>query len=305
MKKTSEYCSAEFNKYLENYGYAVRKPRTFEEYVNHINLLCNYLCMDFLDIDSSDAMQYYSYMMSRFHAGTLSRKTICARISCYKSVASYINEVKDGYQNPFIALRRPEKSDDTLNPKRIPTLSELDEFMSVVKEDPMFFLIYALATRVGLSASSILRIKITDIIKEDYGDGKSITFIRFPGSGHNEDRFVALPKDVAEILGRYLSIVVPVDGKIFLNRHNHPMTLKNLDTATTKFFVAAGIKNKYTMKDLRSRAILELAKAGADLESIRDYTGLSYMRINTLISSKSLVDRKCPADLVNYELKTS
>ena len=51
--------------------------------------------------------------------------------------------------------------------------------------------------------------------------------------------------------------------------------------------------------------MLELIKTGADLESIRDYTGLSYMRINTLAKSKYIVDRKCPAELVNYELKTS
>lgn len=305
MKKTSEYCSAEFNRHLEHYGYSVRKQRTFEEYVNNVNLLCNYLCMDFLDIDYNAAMKYYSYMMQRFRGETLSRKTICVRLSCYKSIASYISEVDESYENPFALIKYPDKTDDTLNPKRIPSISELDDFISTVRSDPMFFLIYALATRVALSASTIIRMKITDIIKEEYDDGQTATLIRLPGIGKNEDKFIMLPRDVATLLDRYLATVVPVDGKIFVNQHRRPLTLKNLDTATSRFLVASGIKNKYTMKDLRSRAILELAKAGVSLDEIHEYTGLSYMRINTLVKSKYLVERKCPANLVNYELKTS
>ena len=187
-------------------------------------------------------------------------------------------------------------------------MEELDKFMGCVRNDPMYFLIYALATRVGLSASSILRIKEGDVLKEDFTDAEgnslSRTFLRLDGSGFTEDRYVVLPNDVAELFDRYLAVVTPIEGKIFLNQHNHPLTLKNLDSATERFIRQSGIK-RCTMKDLRSRAILELIKSGNDLDSIKEYTGLSYMRINTLASSKHLVDRKCPADLVNYELKIS
>lgn len=305
MRAFSEYCSDEFKDYFRKYACSVRKSRTADEYISYINLLCGFLQKDFLDISEHDARQYMDYMYGRYHQGELSRKTICVRLSCYKSIGRFLADAMDGYENPFEYIRRPDKSDDSLNPNRIPSLSELDQFMSVVKDDPMYFAIYALATRVGLSASAILKLRDTDVMKETYDDDVTSEklLLRLDGNGLDEDRYIVLPDDVAKILLSYMSIREAPDAFLFHNQHKHPLTLKNLDSATGRFVQKCGLQ-RYTMKDFRSRALLELVKAGADLDSIRDYTGLSYMRINTLVRSRYLVDRKCPADLVNYELKS-
>ena len=126
--------------------------------------------------------------------------------------------------------------------------------------------------------------------------------LRLPAKGIDEFRYINLPADVGEIFCNYLSVVIPIDGHIFFNQHHKPLTLKNLDTATERFIAMSGIK-KYTMKDFRNRAVLELAKSGADILSIEEYVGLSGMRVSTLISQKDILNGKCPADLVNYSLK--
>ena len=303
MRKLNDFCSNQFNEFFRRYGCSVRKYRTLDEYASYINLLCGYLKMDFLEITVEDAERYMGYMLKSYHDGNLSRKTICVRLSCYKSIGRYLEEVVEGYESPFEYIRRPDKSDDSINPKRIPSIEELDRFMSVVKDDPMYFAIYALATRVGLSASAILKLRDADVMHESYGDEVKV-FLRLDGNGMAEDRYILLPRDVAEILDKYMVTRTSEDSFLFHNKHKKVLTLKNLDSATGRFVRACGLEN-YTMKDFRSRALLELIKTGADLESIRDYTGLSYMRINTLAKSKYIVDRKCPAELVNYELKTS
>lgn len=307
MRRLNNYCSDEFRELFRRYGCSVRKNRTLEEYVSYVNLICGFLQMDFLEINTESAERYMRYMMSSYHDGKLSRKTICVRLSCYKSIGRYLEEVSSGYISPFEYIRRPDKSDDSINPKRIPTIEELDSFMSVVKNDPMYFAIYALATRVGLSASAILKLRDADVMRETYGEERDEVkmFLRLDGNGLSEDRYIILPKDVTEILEQYLAVREPTnDCFLFHNHHKRALTLKNLDSATERFVRACGIE-RYTMKDFRSRALLELMKTGADIDSIKEYTGLSYMRINTLARSKYLVDKKCPADLVNYELKTS
>ena len=304
MSKFCEYCSDKFIGLMDDCSYSFKNSRTYAEYVNYINMLCNYLERDFIDIDHDNANRFMTYMYNRRSAGKLSRGTIYVRLHCYKVVAEFLEEHIDGYESPFRKIRFPDKPSDNINPKRIPSMQELDRFMSVVKSDPMYSVIYALATRVGLSATSILNIRIGDISREEYGDGNVVTFLRLDGKGFNKERYIALPRDVSKLMEAYLSVVVPVDGAIWFNEHKRPLTLKNLDSATKRFVTSAGIGH-YTMKDFRSRAILELVKAGNDLETIKEYTGLSHMRVNTFASARSLVSRACPAELVNYELKTS
>jgi site-specific recombinase XerD len=303
MPKLCDYCSEQFVKLMDDYSYSFKNARTYSEYVNYINMICNYLQCDFIEIDTDGAQRFMSYMYSRRSEGKLSKGTIYVRLHCYKVVALYVEEHVEGYESAFARIKPPSRPSDAINPKRIPTMTELDKFMSAVS-DPMYNVIYALATRVGLSATSILNIRRDDITSEVYDDGDVVMFLRLNGKGFNNERYIALPRDVSRIFDAYLKAVVPVDGVIFFNDHHHPLTLKNLDTATKKYVARAGIGH-YTMKDFRSRAILELVKTGTDLESIRDYTGLSHMRINTFASARGLVSRACPANLVNYELKVS
>ena len=240
MSKFCEYCSDKFIGLMDDYSYSFKNSRTYAEYVNYINMLCNYLERDFIDIDHDSANRFMTYMYNRRSAGKLSRGTIYVRLHCYKVVAEFLEEHIDGYESPFRKIRFPDKPSDNINPKRIPSMQELDRFMSVVKSDPMYSVIYALATRVGLSATSILNIRIGDISREEYGDGNVVTFLRLDGKGFNKERYIALPRDVSKLMEAYLSVVVPVDGAIWFNEHKRPLTLKNLVSATKRYVTSAG-----------------------------------------------------------------
>lgn len=305
MKKRelSEYCSDKFKAYYEEYCFGVSNPRTVYEYAGYINLLCNYLGKDFLDIKESDAGKYRSYMMGRISEGNLTRQTVCVRLSCYKAVGRFISE-KDSsgeYRNPFERIKRPELRTDEIKPERIPTMRELDELMSSAKADPTLYLILALATRVAFNVTTIAKIKREHLVQES---GKLFIFVP-PANEMSSERYVMLPSDVQALMEEYLAKTAEKgEGALFYNKHGNPMTIRNIDSMVAKLIKNCDFKGKYTMKDFRSRALLELVKTGVDPDIISSYTGLRKMRINAFVNSSGLVSGTCPADLVNYQLRT-
>jgi site-specific recombinase XerD len=304
LRKLSEYCTKEFTDILQTYISVCSNERTFYEYCGYINLICNYTKKDFLRITYEDAKKYQDYLISQYNDGKLSRKTANVRFSCYRTVSNYIIDTFPDKlkENVFLKIPRLMQPDDSINPKSIPSLKELDKIMSSARSNYMFYLILSLATRVGLSATNILRIRKNSIIVDEEGN----TFLHFAAtSDFKDDRYVQLPKDVSSILEKYLETVeADSQGHIFFNSRKGPLTLKNLDVAVSKIIKAAKVDEKYTLKDLRSRAILDLLQTGADANAISDYTGLSFLRIHSFTKAKKLVSGDCIADAVNFSMKS-
>jgi site-specific recombinase XerD len=95
-------------------------------------------------------------------------------------------------------------------------------------------------------------------------------------------------------------------GHLFYNKHNNPLTARNLDAYFEKIWKKSGIETKYTLKDLRSRSILDMVSAairsGSDLPTVGAYVGIKDLRLNTYVSANTIVG-DCPADLVNFQIK--
>ena len=133
--------------------------RTSVEYRRSIVLLCNALQKDFLEITKEDAVSHFDKMYSRYCSGSLTRKTIHVRLSCYLSFARFI--VKHyphlEYNNPFIHVRRIDV-DDSVPVHRMPSIEEMDLIMTSAKnERRAYYVILALVSRCGMSAGDVLR----------------------------------------------------------------------------------------------------------------------------------------------------
>ena len=139
MRELYEHISDDFKNVFYMFTCGNKYKRTYDEYIGSLNMLCNYLQKDFLDITVADAQKYMNTLYNSYHDGTLSRKTISSRFACYRAIGNYIeeNELIEGYDNPYNKLRRVEKPDDGLNPKKIPSLEELDKIMTKAKSEPM------------------------------------------------------------------------------------------------------------------------------------------------------------------------
>ena len=302
MRSFCSHCSDEFKNAFAEYAATLRKERTADEYVGHINQICNTLSLDFPEITEGMAFQYFHDLRQTCREGKLSIQTARIRLSCYKSVARYIvkHEYFPNYHNPFLKIMPPAQSDDAIDPHRIPSMKEMDKILTAAKSNPTFYLILVLAIRTGMTVTNILSVTASRIIRED---GKM--FLRLPAkTAFREDRYVMVPQDVAEIVEDYLSGIFPdPKGHIFFNMHGRPLTIKNVDSGMEKIVRASGIENSYTMKDLRSRALLEMVKAGADPKAIEDYTGIGRMRIKSFLDAQGIITDDCPAGMMNFQIK--
>ncbi len=283
--------------YIEPFLSTLRAERTKIEYVGYIRILCEYVCKDFMEITLEDAHRTFHNWKERIRSGELSKKTVCVRLSCYNSLARYIESVEgDEYRNPFEHIERPEVA-DKINPLNVPTLEEMDRIMSAASSDTMAFLIFALVSRCAISATNITRITKDSVINE----GGRVGLIFSETAVYKSDNVVMLPDDVATLFMSYIQLpgFRDKEGHIFYNKHNRPLTIKNLDTLASKYIGMAGYK--YTLKDLRSLAIIEMANAGVSEADIMRYVNIGPMRTRQFYEATSVYN-ECPANAVNYRL---
>lgn len=298
MRNYGDYIEKEtILEHIEPFLASLRAERTRTEYVGYLRLLCDYLCMDFMDIGPAEADRVFHNWKQRIPRGELSKKTVCVRLSCYNSLARYIELGSNGeYKNPFEHIERPEVI-DKISPLNIPTLDEMDKILSAASGDPMAYLIFALVSRCAISATKITRITFDSIIKE----GDKVGLIFAETAAFKEDNIVMLPDDVATLFMDYVNTPRYRDsvGHIFYNKHNHPISIKNLDSLASKYIGMTGYK--YTLKDLRSFAIIEMANAGVEESDVMKYVNIGAMRTRQFYEAKGVLS-KCPANAVNYRL---
>lgn len=307
MARTSEYLSDKFQHYFAQYAATLRNERTEAEYRSAVSLLCDYAKKDFLAITEQDADAYFHYLTKRVIEGSLKNTTLNGRLYILKQVASYIAESfpEMQYKNPFLLVQPERGIKNNIKPSSIPSLAEIDQFLSHV-DSPMYYLIFCMAFRIALSAMDILSLKLSIVQKFDDN-----YCLHYPSKNRfTPDRVIVLPKDIEELLINYISNMSYVDdkGHLFYNKHYNPLTPRNLDAYFERTLKASGIETKYTLKDFRSRGILDMVnaaiKSDADISSVGSYVGIKDLRLNTYVSANTIVG-DCPANLVNFSIKTA
>lgn len=294
MRKLYSFAAKEFIYYYEITLRGLNKERTKDEYTGYINLLCNYLNKDFLEISEKDAQKYFSYLNEQYRKEKLSRKTICVRLSCYNKVASCISEQDEEYKNPFELIPRPKVDNNKINPLNVPSVEELDTLLALAKKNYMLYTILCLASRVALSSENIVNLNTSKIVREK----EKIVLICPPKNDFQKERFIVLPSDVSKVLNTYIQSIEPDEnGSIFFNKHHKPLTVRNLDQYVSDLVKESGITKKYSLKDFRTRAILEIEDGGATEDVISEYIGLAPTRVRDFISAKGLLKDRCPAEL--------
>ena len=307
MARTSVYLSDKFQHYFAQYAATLRNERTEAEYRGAVSLLCDYAKKDFLAITEQDADTYFHYLTKRVIEGSLKNTTLNGRLYILKQVASYISETfpEANYKNPFLLVQPERGIKNNIKPSSIPSLAEIDLFLSHV-ESPMYYLIFCMAFRIALSAMDILSLKLSIVQKFD--DSYCLHYP--PQDRFTPGRVVVLPKDIEELLLNYIANMSYVDdkGHLFYNKHHNPLTPRNLDACFERTLKASGIEAKYTLKDFRSRGILDMVnaalKSDTDISSVGSYVGIKDLRLNTYVSANTIVG-DCPANLVNFSVKSA
>lgn len=301
MRKPSEYMDPATLEIINEFLLTRKNNRTKTEYFSYLNLLCDFCKKDLLCIGYDDAASYFEHLKMQHRNGDLAYETICVRLSCCKTFARFIaqNHPDMDYKDPFLRILLPAM-EPRINPRRIPSLSELDSVLSTARGmSPMYYVILILAFRIGLTASNIVSITINRIFVEN-----NTMFLIIPAQDNTKnDLYIKIPSDVQTLLTNYISKLPYMDqaGHIFYNKWKNPLTIKNMDSIVKQIVKISDVLEEYTIKDLRSRAILDMVNAGAEPSNIASYTRLSNLRINHFCNAVGIVG-ECPAELTNLRI---
>lgn len=299
MRKPSEYFSHIFrDEILPAYIATRRNKRSAEEYFSAACLICDYLHKDFLLIDACDVKNYVEHLYSLCRQKRFSIKTLKNRLSYLRHIGGFISEnfPDISYANPFLNDYIQVSHDIPL--KRIPTMEEVDLLLSAAKEDSMYFLILLLASRAAMPVSKILQIRAHNI---KFTPDSAIIY--FPATASRPSDEMVLPRDVSCYLYDYIQKNVTAGDKyLFYNKHHNPLTNKNIDSAFEKILAESGVTEKYTIKDLRARAIVDMMQSNVPISDVAAYTGVTTFHIRAYTNAAKFRSQ-CPADLTNFSVK--
>lgn len=308
----SSYFSKKFNTMFEQYLLAYPNRRTKEEKKNTILAFCEFCKKDFLQITHKDVKRYFGMMEKKIADGKLRPSTYQSRKSTLVTMAKFVYDRDSSYELvSFFTDTSIYKVTRNIMPSKIPSLKEVDLFLEQAKEKPQFFVILTLVFRISLTASEVTTLQMKNVREMD---GEYI--IHLPAINQKKERIMLLPPDVADILltymkSPYLAERMDEEGHLFYNSHGHVMTLRNLDSAVKDIIKASGIEESYTLKDLRSRAILDMIYAASATKdsaeqtrkyyAIADYAGIRDLRLNSYVRAAHLV-HECPASFTNLQV---
>lgn len=309
------FFSEEFTKILTVYLQRYQNVRTQSEKWNLVRLFCEFCHKDFLEIDGSDVSLYFNDMERRIANGTLSASTYQSRKSILVTLSNYIVEEYPDlcFENHFVHTSIYNVS-GSIRPSHIVSMSEVDAFLEASKDWPMMYTIISLVLRVSLTASEIVSLRECNVQQVD---GRLV--IHFPRVGQRKERVIPLPPDVEQVLANYLcssNYLDHVDEQrhLFYNTKGRPLSQRILDSSVKKVMKKAGLDAGYTLRDIRSRSILDMINGvGAScgdaarrrelLDGIGEFAGIRELRLSTYVGAAHLV-HECPASLSNLQVKS-
>lgn len=304
MRKPSEYMTEYFiEDIFPAFSNTIKAERTKVEYFSAICLYCDFMQKDFLEQTMNDALDYTMSLTAKISDGKFSKTTLVTRISCYRKLEEFIRDFygEDMCKRCWAKIQMPSL-DSSISKDRIPSVEDIDILLDNAKSEGfMWYVIISLVVKCALTASELVNIRRDNFINEH---GEVYIYLADKGRPVNfqEKRYMKMPKDMRDLFLSYI-VTVPKDSDvIFFNNAGRPLTLKNIDDALKRMY--AGYKKKYTIKDIRSRGILEMLASTDDPQAVGEYVGLSQLRMKSFVEAAGLVDDKhTVADLNNIIIK--
>ena len=298
MSTPSIYFSDKFINILTIYCDNRRSKRTAKEYWSVCRIICDFLQKDFLEISREDAKKYFDYLEEECQKGNIKDTTINHRFYVCKSVAMQVNNISPelGFGQPFSYFSSLE-IDPELKANKLASTKDIDKLLIACEDNLKMYLMISLAYRMALSTSEVANIKEDDFT---YTDGELYLTVTSDAIGADY-KLLRVPEDIEILINKYLSVREYADENryLFYNRVKKKITVRNIDSMFMGVVARAGLKTRYTFKDLRAKAIVDTLKSNDDkletLQEIGEYTGLKGLQLNKYIE----VSRKIRSSRVN------
>lgn len=278
------YLSATFLKLFDNYADQNFKDiKTKTEYWENVCLLCNYTKTDFLSLTLPLVQDYFSSI-----AGSVTLGTRKHRLRVYVALARYADEHALLYKigsslASVFQLVGLEELNMEYKLENLPSLQDVDRVLAYFKEtgDMVMFISIGLALFCSQTTDEIISLEKGMIFQDlagNYG-------IRIAISNLN-DRFVKIPKDLAQIIVCYLNSRTDESPYLLLNAYKRQLGAYTLQHRLREACKECG-GPMFTMNKLRVLGIVYMIKGGAPLDKVAEHINVKkkdwFFRYNRVV----------------------
>lgn len=278
------YLSTTFLKLFDCYADENFKDiKTKTEYWENVCLLCNHTKTDFLCLSLPLVQDYFSSIAASVTLGT--RKH---RLRVYVALARYADEHALLYKigsslASVFQLVGLEELNIEYKLDELPSLQDVDRVLAYFKEtgDMVMFISISLALFCSQTTSEIISLEKRMMFQDlagNYG-------IRIPISSLN-DRFVKIPKDLAQIILYYLNSRTDESPFLLLNAYKKQLGAHTLQHRLREACKECGIP-MFTMNKLRVLGITFMIKGDAPLDKVAEHINVKkkdwFFRYNRVV----------------------
>lgn len=249
-----------------------KSETTIGSYQSDIIEVCNYLHKNFIQFNSGDVKEIFTWLSLRVEQGEIKPATMAKKFKEYHSLANYIVENREKYDIDdcfddffYPYLKRVAKQEKFA--RAIP-IEHIDRLFKVSQNDLKSYLILIFLYRTGLSSTEIIGIQMNDI--EQYADGIYIWI-------KNRREACYLPEDVVEVFATYLN-KREENEFLFYNRSGRSLNSMYISRMMKKYTNLAGIPS-YSAETLRNSCGFTMYAYGAKDKQVARQLGITQMQI--------------------------
>lgn len=284
LKLNCPYFSENLKTLFTEYLTTCSHLRTAGEILSCVRSICNFAEKDFLALTRKDVDSYFVNMMER----RLSMSTIRIRQNRYSMLVRFLNEKQPSLMLPnyfeminFTAPEQYELSKEIV--KNYVCEAEFKRLIGVARVlDDKAELIFSLSYVAALSASEICEMRHDHVAR---GENDTVQIYVYDESFHSE-RTITLDGKLGTLLMNYAACHSRLGSPyIFLNKHGHPLTLRNISALFRKCCHACGISDSTSFKDLRSTAVIRMLSE-KDSSAVAEDANLRTARMNLYILAR-------------------
>lgn len=268
MRNPSSYMSEKFlEKGWMPFEKNIKTQKNRENYFTNLCEISDRYQKDILQIDSFDMKDYYESCVKQVTSGKKKPSTIKAK--CYQLHATYNYLIKEGlYQdcNPVQLEALP--SSEFIDPKKVPTLKQIDQLLEKARPYPSLYFTIALITRCALTPGEVCSIKLSDFMCDASGiTGISLRY------GANI-RYIPIPDDVLELLGHYM-VGQPKSEYLLYNSKGKRLQLRDLEKRYKKY-IYDNQDVEFTLASLRNSSIALMLASGAEEREVANFVNIQF-----------------------------
>jgi len=256
-----------------------------------------------LDATPLDADAYHQNMLCRVHDNSLSEYTVNMRLRVCSDFYAWLYENGAVKTNPFSFIELSVLDDRPFTDK-IPTVEDIDSALAAAKEmGESTYLSLCLVVRMALTDSDLRNIKTSNVV--EFEGTVALHFVDAKGKQKEAHRYVVVPEDLKEAVLRYKEGCTT--EYLFPSNRGTQYSVKGLETRNEKLMRAAGLKGKFSLKDFRTRAILQMLNDGADEKDVCCYANITMKRVHSYQDSHILKGKMlacCPANVSRLRIIT-